>query len=137
MKEQTVLYYRFQPVGIDLTSLGDVEKHSEKLVGFADIERRLQQLESAFRNKEKQRCDLTVTMVGKTVAELSVYHDIKFKLFSHNVKRQYFSLCIASVEDNAIYFYETDSFDFVQAAFVNLVENHTLPDTSTWDCVTF
>lgn len=135
MDEQTVFYYRFNSIGVDLSSVNDVEKHSQKLVSFADIEGRLQQLKYAFRNKEKARQDLFVTSVGKTIAELSVYHNIKFKLFSKNLKKQCFSLCL-DCNDGKLYFYETDDFDFVAQLFEDFVKNK-LPETSKWECVTF
>ncbi len=126
-------YYRFEPVGIDLASQKDVERHSEKLVGFSDVESRLQQLKSAFQNQEKARQDLTVTMLGETAAELSVFHKIKFKLFSKTVKTQCFSLCLTTLD--CLYFYETDNFDYVQQIFKDFVEKHALPDVSQWECV--
>ena len=72
------------------------------------------------------------------VTEISVYHKIKHKLFSKEIKKQCFTLCITRYEDKApyeelaLYDYETVDIAEVKSIFYELINNHTLPKLNNW-----
>ena len=139
MKE-TQLYYRLDDIGIDVTDEKEVKKYNERLTSFAELEKPFSLLETAYNDRIKQRADITVNAFPEIdgVAELSVYHDIKFKLFSRNVKRQRFSLCATYYGSNGesrLYSYETQDIAEVRSIFENFVTARLCPDFSAWECL--
>ena len=82
--------------------------------------------------------DITVNVLPDIlgVTELYVYHKIKRKLFSKDIKKQSFSFCITKYEQSddthALYEYETINFKEVENIFNELIINHAIPKLNTW-----
>lgn len=131
------IYYRFKPIGIDYSSERDVKKYSQKLNSFADLSEQFQKMKVAFETKSNERADITINILPDIsgVTELHVYHDIKRKLFSKEIKKQCFSLCMTRYENDtdALYEYETTNIEEVECIFYELITNLTIPDLSKFE----
>lgn len=139
MKEAE-LYYRLKAIGIDVLDEYEVKRFNEPLMSFDALEKPFSSLESAYNNRIKLRADIIVNALPEIdgVAELSVYHEIKFGLFSRSVKKQCFSLCAAHYDTDGksrLYFYETQDMAEVRRIFENFVSERRIPDFGAWKCV--
>lgn len=132
------LYYRFEPIGIDVSDEEEVKRYNEELTSFAVLERQFDLLKTAYNEQLKERADVIINAlpVIDGVAELAVFHNIKFKLFSRTVKWQKFSLCVDWCDELGnwcLYFYDTQDFDEVVRIFDDFVTKRKIPDFSFWE----
>lgn len=132
------LYYRFEPIEIDVADEKEVKKYNEELTSFAVLERRFDLLKTAYNEQLKERADIMINALPDVdgVAELAVFHNIKFKLFSRAVKWQKLSLCATfydATDNSVLYFYDTQDFDEVKRIFEDFVTKRKIPDFSTWE----
>lgn len=133
-------YFRFNPIGIDVADEKEVKKYNDELISFAALEKQFALLETAYNNKLKERADIIVDALPcvENIAELAVFHNIKYKLFSRSVKWQKFSLCATSYEENGcscLYFYDSHNITEVRQMFENFINEHKIPDFSKWEKV--
>lgn len=132
----TYFSYRIEPIGIDFTDQKDIQKHNYPLQSFAELAERFKTMQLAYEGAGKERADLTVNAfppVGDAT-ELTVFHDIRRKLFSRAVKKNGFSLCLTKYCDDKLYlyFYETQDIAEVKQIFSDWIEGGKLPDLSRW-----
>lgn len=132
-------YYRFEPIAIDVSSEKEIKKYNQQLVSFADLSQQLDKMRYAFQNEEKDRCDIIINVLPNTygVVEFAVYHELKRKLFSRQVKTNRFSMCLSKFDcDGMLSLYDlaTDNFFEVAKLLQDFVENGVAPDLSHWDC---
>jgi len=131
-------YYRFEAVGIDWSSEKDIKKHNKELISFDDLSDQFDKLKAAFDNASKERADIAINafpLVSGWVAEFQVYHNIKYKLFSKEVKNQNFALSISKYnnhEELGMYDYFTTDFGEVKQIFYDIIVNQKLPELSKW-----
>lgn len=131
-------YYRFKPIGIDVSDEKEVKRYNEELTSFAVFERQFDLLKTAYVEQLKERADIIINAFPCVdgVAELAVFHNIKLKLFSRTVKWQKLSLCATCYDatDNSIlYFYDTQDFDEVKRIFEDFVTKRKIPDFRFWE----
>lgn len=131
-------YYRFMPLGVDYTSKKDIEKYSTELKTFDNLSNQFHKLKVAFDTASKERADIAVNVLPDIfgVTELCVYHNIKRKLFSKDIKKQCFFLCLTRYEPpneiHALYEYETTNIKEVESIFSGLINNQLIPDLNNW-----
>ena len=133
---ETIFSYRIEPIGIDFTDQKDIRKYNRPLQSFAETAERFETMRLAHENAGKERADLTVNAyppVGEAT-ELTVFHDIRFKLFSRAIKKNCFSLCLTKYcgDKLRLYFYETQDIAEVKQIFSDWIESGKLPDLSQW-----
>lgn len=77
-------FYRFHPISIDSSDENEVRKYGRELNSPDDITSQFQLLKSSFDQAKKERADI-INMLPPVSGtdELSVFHKIRFKLFSH------------------------------------------------------
>ncbi|MDE6105242.1 MAG: hypothetical protein K2G38_06155 [Clostridia bacterium] len=136
--EQIKFYYRFKAIAVDFLDEKEIKKYSEELSSFSCLDGQFAKLKSAYENAEKERADIIVNAMPDIsgVIELQVFHNIKYKLFSHTVKRNSFSLCVTQFDESnhvSLYFYDTLNFNEVKQIFENFISNKTIPDLSKWN----
>lgn len=134
---QYTFFYRFEPLGIDFSSAKEIKQYNSELTSFSCLENQLNKLKFAYDNATKERADIAIDVLPDLsgVAELQVYHKIKFKLFSHKLKLNCFSICISKYNTKnelSLFFYETENFDEVKQILKDFIENKTLPELSGW-----
>lgn len=137
--DKVKMYYRFEAIGIDVTDEREVRKYNEELTSFACLERQLNMLETAYNDKLKERADIFVNALPSVsgLYELSVFHNIKFKLFSKTVKSQNFSLCATYYDESGksyLYYCTSQDIKEVRRIFEDFVNEYRIPDFSQWDC---
>ena len=135
--EQSKLYYRFKAIGIDCSDEKEIKKYNSELTSFDCLNDQFIKLKSAYENATKERADIVVNALPDLsgVSELQVYHNIKYKLFSHAVKSNCFSLCISKFNNSdqlSLFFYDTENFDEVKQIFEDFIVNNIIPDLSKW-----
>ncbi len=126
------LYFRENPVAIDYTDLDDIKKHSKPLASFDDLSEALSGLQKAFDEELKSRNDIIVNAFPDIdgVVELSVFHQVKRKLFSKKLKSQRFVMCATLLSE--LFILKTTSFEEVRGIFQNFVEHQKAPSTFGW-----
>ena len=136
--EQNIFYYRFKPIGIDFSDEKEIKKHNRELTSFSCISDQLGKLQSAYDNATKERADIIINVLPEIsgVNELQVFHNVRYKLFSHTVKRNCFSLCVTKFDNSDqlnLYFYDTEDFNEVKQIFEDFIEKKIIPDLSKWE----
>ena len=130
-------YYRFKAMAIDFSDEKDVKKYSQELTSFSCLNDQLNKLKSAYDNATKERADIIINVLPCVagVTELQVFHNIRFKLFSHTVKVNCFSFCATKFDDDKLYlhFYDTNDFNEVKRIFEGFIEKKSIPDLNNWD----
>lgn len=128
--------YRFDSIPVDFTDQEDIYKHNSPLNNTDDLESQFNKMLFAYKNLLNERADLAVNAFPEVngVAELSVYHALKRKLFSKAIKKHCFSLCMTRYEGDKLYlyFYETQDIEKVKLFFVDWIREGKLPDLSQW-----
>ena len=129
------LYFRENPVAIDYTDLDDIKKHSKPLTSFDDLSEALSGLQKAFDEELKSRNDIIINAFPDIdgVVELSVFHQVKRKLFSKKLKSQRFVVCATLLSE--LFILKTTSFEEVKEIFQNFVEHQKAPSTFGWENV--
>lgn len=130
-------YFRFKPIFIDNSDEKEIVKYNQVLHFFDELSPRFSELKKAYDNNEKNRADIIVNVLPDIcgVTEISVYHKIKFKLFSKVSKQNVFSICIEQyAEDDSLslFFYDTADFNEMKQIFSDFINEYTLPDLSKW-----
>lgn len=131
-------YYRFEAIALDLSDEQEIRTDNLKLTHFSCLDEQFAKLKAAYDNMLRERADIMVNPLPEVcgLAELSVYHNIKFKLFSRKVKSQQFTLCATTYDSDgamSLYFYDTNDFYFVKQAFEKLITECKIPDFSLWE----
>ena len=134
------LYYRFEPIGIDVADENEVKRYNEELTSFSALERQFALLETAFNDRLKERADIIINAVPSVngVAEISVFHNIRYKLFSRTVKWHKLSLCVTYYDESGnsrLYFYDTKDIAEVRNIFEQFINKYQVPDFSVWEKV--
>lgn len=134
-----MLYYRYDAVGIDVFDRSDIEKHGKQLESRDCLSERFAVLKNAFDDHTKERVDIIVNALPAIagIAEIAVYHKIKFKLFSHKIKCNGFYICITYVDPHdkmRLYFLETSDFYTVKRIFTEFIDDGKCPDLAAWKC---
>jgi len=128
-------YYRFRGIGIDFTDEKEIKKYNSELLSFDDLADQFRRLRAAFENKGRERADIMINVLPEVsgVAELSVFHNIKRKLFSKEIKKQCFSLCITKYNSDelGLYFYDTSDIGEVETIFEEFVKHQKLPTSAS------
>lgn len=137
MNEQK-FYYRFNAVFVEDFDEKSLKKYCSELKYLSELDGQFEKLQRAFVNAEKERADIIVNAYPELsgVAELSVFHQIKFKLFSKTVKKNVFTMCATSYGkdgDSTLYFYETADFEQVKRWFTDFIEKGQIPDFTHWE----
>lgn len=130
-----MLYYRFDAVAIDFDSQKDLEKHCQKLTSFTDLAVQLDKMKYAFNNAENVRADVIVNALPCVdgIAEIAVYHKIKSKLFSRQVKSQCLCMVATHVGENiTLYTKETQDFAIVESTLKQFVQEGKAPVFVGW-----
>jgi len=132
-------FYRFKAIGIDFSDENEIRKYNSALSSIHCLDEQFNNLETSYINATKERADIVINVMPDIsgVIELSVFHNIVFKLFSHTVKRNLFSLCLTKYNNNdtlELYFHDTDNIKEVKTIFKNFIENHSVPNLSDWKC---
>ncbi len=135
--EERRYYVRFKALGLDVNDEKEVALYSERLTSFLELDSRLSLLETAYNDKIKERVDIAVNVFPfvSGVAELTVFHSIKFKLLKKEVRYQKISLCATAFTqngDSCLYFYDTQDFDEVRGIFERFVNGAVAPDFAKW-----
>lgn len=135
--EQIKFYYRFKPVFIDFLSEKEIKKYNSELSSFGCLEEQLNILNYSYNNATKERADIIINPLPAIsgVTELQVYHKIKFKLFSHDIKENCFCLCITKFNNEnelSLFFRNTENFFEVTQIFEDFIENGTIPELHEW-----
>lgn len=130
-------FYRFKPIGIDFTDEREIRKYNSELTSFNCLEDQFTKLEYAYKNATKERADIVINVIPKLsgVIEISVFHKIKYKLFSRIVKSQCYSFCITQFDDSnqlSLFFHDTENFKEVKQIFQDFIENQAIPDLKNW-----
>lgn len=95
-------------------------------------------MKTAFETASNERADIAINIFPDFhgVTELLVYHKIKRKLFSKEIKENCFVLCITKYESpndaHALYEYKTTDFNEVMCVFSELITNRILPELKRW-----
>ncbi|MCM1289721.1 MAG: hypothetical protein NC132_04345 [Corallococcus sp.] len=132
-------YYRFEAVGIDFSSEKEIRKYNQKLVSFSDVSQQLDKMRYAYDNLQNERADVIINALPDVcgVAEIAVFHEIKRKLFSRQVKINRFSICLSKYDQDgklSLYFTSTCDFSAVETILRNFVQNAAIPDLRSWQC---
>ena len=87
-------FYRFEPIVIDFSDEREIRKYGRELHSFDDLSTQLKSLRSAFEQATKVRADIIVNMLPSVsgAVELTVFHKIRYKFFSHTLKKIVFPL---------------------------------------------
>lgn len=133
-------YYRLKPIGLDVADERELKRYCEELTSFRALDQYFFLLETAYNDKLKERDDIIVNALPSVngVAELAVFHNIRYKLFSRTVKYQKFSLCATYCDDfggSRLYFYDTQDIVEVKNIFERFVIDREIPDFNTWEKV--
>ena len=136
--EQTRFYYTFEPAAIDVSDEKEAKKYGRPFIGFEnDLSDRFRRLKEVYDRAEKEDVHITVNAFPPVsgVAEIAVFHEIKFRLFSRAVKKQCFFLCITKYEADGtmdLYEYETNDFRETEQIFRDFLQEGALPDLTRW-----
>ncbi len=130
-------FYRFEPIVIDFSDEREIRKYGRELHSFDDLSTQLKSLRSAFEQATKVRADIIVNMLPSVsgAVELTVFHKIRYKFFSHTLKKNCFSIDLLKYNEADVlgmYFYETTDFSEVVRIFSDLIEKRTLPELQKW-----
>ncbi len=130
-------YYRLKPIAIDFTDQREVEKYNSVLLSMSCLDEQFDKLEVAYRDQTKERADIIVTVIPAIdgVMELSVYHQIRRRLFSREIKYNDFFLTIERLvgDSTYLYWYDTEDIQEVKQMFADMIENKQIPDLTKWD----
>lgn len=130
-------YYRFEAFSIDEVNENEIKKYNSELISVECLKNQLSKLKLAYDNQTKDRADIIINVYPALtgVTELGVYHKIKYKLFSHKVTQQFYSIQISkgNTKGLGVYFYNTNNFDEVKKILLDFIKDYKIPDLSNWE----
>ena len=131
-------FYRFDPIGIDPSDEKEVRKYGRELHSLSELSERFQMLKTSYERAEKNSADIVINILPAIAGaeELSVFHEIRRKLFSRAIKKNCFSLCLTKYDDHDILWmhsYETTDFSEVERIFSDLINERVLPRLDAWE----
>ena len=133
---ENVFSYRLDAIPVDFTDPKDIQKHNRPLNNMDELEKQFQSMQFAYKNLLRERADLAVNASPEVngVAEISAYHALKQKFFSHALKKNCFSLCMTKYEGDKLYlyFYDTQDIAEVKRIFYDWIRSGNLPDLGKW-----
>lgn len=140
---QIKYYLRSNSDGVGFFNLKDIEKNAQELKKFDDLLELLYKLKTAYETKSDDKAQINIcvnpedaALLGNVV-DISAVHIIKKKLFSRDIKENFYSLGIVKKIDNELsfYYYETHGFDEVKQFFYDYIVEQKIPDLSNWKTV--
>jgi hypothetical protein len=137
---QIKYYYRLEPIAIDNWDEHDIKKYNRELNSFDDLSKPFEFLKKSYETLTTEPMVISVCITPdqqpnlNNVIEINVFHYIKRKLFSKEIKKHCFRITLTATTPDHIdlYSYETTDFDFVKQIFYNYIVNQQTPDTSLW-----
>lgn len=137
-------YYRLNSFGHDNFDESEIKKYNHELASLDDLSSQFKLLKDSYADFSKERADIKVCVLPDPaekylngVVEIAVYHKLKRKPFSKEIKENVFSMSITQGSPTGIdlYFYDTTDFEEVKKIFVEYINTQKIPDTSKWELI--
>ena len=130
-------YCRIDASMVDYCDEKEVREHSREMASFCDLSERFSLLKRAYETANKEHTNIVINPLPPMsgVAELSVFHCVKRKIFSRKVKANFFYLSIDrydSFGEMGWYECKTESIEKVEEIFRDFIEKRKLPSLLGW-----